>query len=150
MKDITVREWIEKFNNGEFESNDFETQCNAGWYDWFCKESSLANKTIRMGNIIKKITNPTILDTMYVFFKNNCPMVGGLYDQFKFCDLETGDVIYCISCDDSRSKYRYEVYGIANDFKEEIAGFNSSRELVKWFNGLAAKKTNKYDYKNNE
>ena len=147
MADITVREWIEKFNSGEFKSSDFETQCSAGWFDWFCKRSSLANKTIRMGNIIKKITNPTILDTMYVFFKNSCPMVGGLYDQFKFCDLETSDVIYCINCDDSRSKYRYAVYGIANDFEEEIAGFNSSKELVRWFNDLVA---SKYDHKDNE
>lgn len=136
MREITTREWIDKFNKGVFSSEDRETQCNAGWYDWFCKDSSLANKTIRMGNIIKKIINPTILDNMYVFFKNNCPLVGSLYDQFKFCDMETGDVIYCICCDDKRSDYRYEVYGIENDFKEAIVGFNSSKELVKWFNNI--------------
>lgn len=28
---ITVREWIEKFNNGEFDSKDIKTQCVAGW-----------------------------------------------------------------------------------------------------------------------
>lgn len=134
MREITTREWINKFNKGEFDSKDCTTQCNAGWYDWFCKDSSLANKTIRMGNIIKKITNPTILDNMYVFFKNNCPLVGSLYDQFKFCDIETGDVIYCICCDDKRYDYRYEVYGIENDFRKALVGFNTSKELVNWLN----------------
>lgn len=33
MSNITVREWIEKFNHGEFDNEDFETQCAAGWYD---------------------------------------------------------------------------------------------------------------------
>ena len=35
---ITVREWIEKFNNGEFDSKDIKTQCVAGWIDWHCAE----------------------------------------------------------------------------------------------------------------
>ena len=32
----TVRDWIQKFNNGEFEDDLLETQIEAGWYDWFC------------------------------------------------------------------------------------------------------------------
>lgn len=35
MKNITVREWIDKFNHGKFDNEDFKTQCAAGWYDWF-------------------------------------------------------------------------------------------------------------------
>ena len=38
MNKITVKEWIEKFNNGEFDKADYETQCAAGWYDWFCSD----------------------------------------------------------------------------------------------------------------
>ena len=38
MENISVREWIEKFNNGEFEDADIDTQIEAGWYDWFCKQ----------------------------------------------------------------------------------------------------------------
>ena len=44
MKNITVREWIDKFNHGEFDNEDFKTQCAAGWYDWFCSTKSLAKK----------------------------------------------------------------------------------------------------------
>lgn len=42
MNKITVKEWIEKFNNGEFDKADYETQCAAGWYDWFCSDYALA------------------------------------------------------------------------------------------------------------
>ena len=52
--EITLRTWIERFNNGDFETKDVATQIEAGWYDWFCKDSSLANKTKRMGNISKQ------------------------------------------------------------------------------------------------
>lgn len=73
MKNITVREWIDKFNHGEFDNEDFKTQCAAGWYDWFCSTKSLAKKLKKMGNIIKDIKNDYILDNFRVWFKNNCP-----------------------------------------------------------------------------
>lgn len=49
MKNITVREWIDKFNHGEFDNEDFKTQCAAGWYDWFCSTKSLAKKLKKNG-----------------------------------------------------------------------------------------------------
>ena len=52
-KKITVREWIEKFNNGDFEDESFKTQVSAGWYDWFCPNQSLTKRLKKMGNIIK-------------------------------------------------------------------------------------------------
>lgn len=134
MENITVKQWISRFNCGMYANGSRETQIQAGWYDWFCRDTSLKNKTLRMGNIIKKITNPNILNNMYVFFKNNCPMVGRLYDQFKFCDIETGDVVYCVSCDDEREEHKYTVYGRSNDFEKPLAAFDTVSELVKWFN----------------
>jgi len=32
----------------------------------------------------------------FVFFKNNCPGQGRLYDDFRICDIETGDVVFCV------------------------------------------------------
>ena len=84
MKNITVREWIEKFNHGEFDNEDFETQRAAGWYDWFCSTKTLAKKLKKMGNIIKDIKNDYILDNFRVWFKNNCPCSYPLYDDFRF------------------------------------------------------------------
>ena len=29
--------WIQKFNDGDFDSRDVQTQIEAGWFDWFCR-----------------------------------------------------------------------------------------------------------------
>jgi hypothetical protein len=54
-KQIKLSEWIQRFKSGEFNKPDTTTQIKAGWFDWFCRDSSLANKTVKMGNIIKQI-----------------------------------------------------------------------------------------------
>ena len=134
---ITVKDWIKQFNNGDFKNSDFSTQVKAGWYDWFCKDTSLKNKTDRMGRIIKKITNEKILDGMYVFFKNSCPVSYPLYDQFKFCDLKNdNEVIYCINIDCKYEKFKYVVYGKENGFEDLIFGTDESKELINFFNNL--------------
>jgi hypothetical protein len=96
---MTLRQFIDRFNAGAFISRDVKTQCEAGWYDWFCRDTSLANKTKALAPKVKQLAGSTKvnMDTMYVFFKNNCPMSGPLYDDFRFCDLETGDVIYTVT-----------------------------------------------------
>lgn len=136
---ISVREWQVAFNNGEFDAADLDTQIDAGWYDWFCKDTSLKNKTKKMGNIVKKVKDGgrINLDTSYVWFKNNCPMVGRLYDDFRFADIETGNVLYTICIDDDRSDFKYEVWGRDNDFKGMLAGFDKQKELVDWLNNAA-------------
>lgn len=95
---ITIRQWIKNFDSGMYQSADTSTQCSAGWYDWFCKDSSLARKTSALGKKLKQISSSKKfdLDKTYVFFKNNCPLNGKLYDDFRICDIESGDVLYTI------------------------------------------------------
>lgn len=134
MERISLKEWIKKFVDEEFDYPSRENQIRAGWYDWFCRDTSLRNKTYKMGNIIQKITNENLLNNCYIFFKNNCPMVGPLYDDFRICDLKTGDVIYTVVIDDKRNNFKYIVYGIENDFKKPLFETNKSKELVNWLN----------------
>jgi len=47
------------------------------FYDWFCRDSSLRNKSWKLMKQVKTFLkhNPQIdLLEHYVFFKNNCPM----------------------------------------------------------------------------
>ena len=97
------------------------------WYDWFCKDTSLPNKTkalmSRVRKIVKLNNNKKFHnDDCYVFFKNNCPCSGSLYDDFRICDLKTGDVIYTVIPKSGHySNYgESELWGKDNDFKEPI------------------------------
>lgn len=70
------------------------------WYDWFCKSTSIVNKGKRMLPKVKALMESRVInkDTTYIFFKNNCPCYGDcrLYDDFRFCDLETGEVLFTV------------------------------------------------------
>lgn len=141
MKDrISINEWINKFLSGEFDSQDIRVQIQAGWYDWFCKDSSLANKTKKMGNIVRQVKRggKVNLDDWYVWFKNNCPLNGPLYDDFRFASLETGDVQFTIQINCCWNKHRYSVYGRTPDgeghWDEPLFESDSLKDLVKWLN----------------
>ena len=142
MKDrISIKEWIDKYLSGEFDSQDVRVQIQAGWYDWFCKDSSLANKTKKMGNIVRQIKSggKVNLDNWYVWFKNNCPLNGPLYDDFRFAKLDTGDVQMTIQINCCWNKHRYSVWGRKGEDKEfehenPLFETDSLKDLVKWFN----------------
>ena len=141
MKDrISINEWINKFLSGEFDSQDVRVQIQAGWYDWFCKDSSLANKTKKMGNIVRQVKSggKVDLNNWYVWFKNNCPLNGPLYDDFRFANLETGDVQFTIQINCCWNKHRYAVYGRTSNgeghWDEPLFESDSLKDLVNWLN----------------
>lgn len=136
MENISIRQFIANFDAGKYDSPSVNTQCDAGWYDWFCSSTSLRNKTIKLTKKLKMILKSSKInqDTMYVFFKNNCPFDGSLYDDFRICDIETGDVIFTIipasGCASERGKAI--VYGRQNDFKGPLAE-GSWKEVKNFF-----------------
>ena len=147
MKDrISIKEWINRFLLGEFDkkdsfNSDVKTQIQAGWYDWFCKDSSLAAKTKKMGNIIKQVKSggKVNIENWYVWFKNNCPLNGPLYDDFRFARLDTGDVQMTIQINCCWNNHRYSVWGRRGEDKEfdhekPLFETDSLRDLVKWLN----------------
>lgn len=140
-KRINILAWIDRFNNGDFDKEDVKTQIEAGWYDWFCKDSSLLRKTQRMGRIIAKLNQGGKVDlaSCYVWFKNNCPLNGPLYDDFRFADLETGEVQFTIQLDCCWNNHKYVVWGRREKGKEfnhdkPLFETDSVKELVEWFN----------------
>jgi hypothetical protein len=93
-----------------------------GFYDWFCKDSSLRIRGERlMPKVIKFLkTQPTIdPEKHYVFFKNNCPMSGPTYDDFRICDLESGDVVFTVIPKCTHSE-KAEIWGRENSFAEAL------------------------------
>lgn len=105
------------------------------WYDWFCKEKSLINRGKPLISRLKGLLNSEKFDNdkCYVFFKNSCPMHGGLFDQFSICDIETGDVIYCILPRGFANCGKPEIWGKENDFSDPILTANNWREVKAWF-----------------
>lgn len=134
--EININQWIEKFNNGEYNNPDCSTQCSAGWYDWFCNDSSLAGKTKSLGKKLIAISKSPKFNcnTSYVFFKNNCPCNGNLYDDFRICSIDDGDVLYTITpkCGHKVSEGKGNIWGRENNFEQPL--FQGSwTEIKNWF-----------------
>jgi len=137
MKNISIKEWIENFDKGTYSKRSTDVQIEAGWYDWFCKDTSLAGKTKVLGPKLKKIAKSNLIDIdkQYVFFKNNCPCFGSLYDSFSICDIETGNVIFWVapSLGYSNSKGKSQVSGKSNNFEEPLVE-GTWEDVLKYFN----------------
>ena len=123
----TLQEW----------END-ELNIRSLWYDWFCKDTSLHNKGLALLRKLKAISKSSKFDNdkTCVVFKNNCPLNGRLYDDFRICDIESGDVIYTIipSSGHNFNKGRAELWGRDNDFKEAIVE-GTWKDIKAWFLG---------------
>jgi hypothetical protein len=92
--EMTLENWIQTFQSGNI-----ELCSDTAWWDWFCKDTALLNKTKRLGpKVVKFASTKRVkalgLNNLYVFFKNNCPICGPLYDSFSICSRKTRDVLY--------------------------------------------------------
>lgn len=105
------------------------------WFDWFCKESSLINRGHTLISRLKGLLKSTKFDNekCYVCFKNSLPMLGGTFDQFSICDIETDDVIYCVVPRGFANNGKPEIWGKENDFSDPILTANNWREVKAWF-----------------
>jgi hypothetical protein len=127
----TLHQQLEAFNRNEWLNN---TNDCFYFYDWFCKKTSLERKAkslmVKVKKFIKKMNID--IDKTYVFFKNNCPGHGSLYDDFRICDIESGDVIYTVapSLGYTKRKGEAEIWGRENGFNEPIKTAPSWKELV--------------------
>jgi hypothetical protein len=94
---IGVNEFIAKWDSGV--EHDRQAMCDMGWYDWFCTDKGLYSRLKKMVPAIRRIAkSEKVDDTMFIFFKNNCPCwVDETYDDFRICDVGTGDVLYCVT-----------------------------------------------------
>jgi hypothetical protein len=132
---ITLRQQLEAFERGQILSSGGEID-GAGcfnFYDWFCKSTSLEGKAKRLFSNVRtflKHERSIDLDRHYVFFKNNCPMRGGLYDDFRICDIESGDVIWNVTPRSGHSG-KAEVYWRERGFQDPYKEADTFGKLFK-------------------
>lgn len=107
------------------------------FYDWFCSDASLERRAKSLQSKVKKLlkrfedTGRTLnTRSTYVFFKNNCPMGGPLYDSFSICDRESGDVLYWVTGKSGHSG-QAEIFSRAKGFNEPLAQASTFSQLLK-------------------
>lgn len=98
-ENVSLAQWLRNFDTGMYESSRVDIQISAGWYDWFCRDTALCVKTAKLAPKVRKIAKSKLIDPdkTYVWFKNNYPLVGSLYDDFRIADLATGETLYTIT-----------------------------------------------------
>jgi len=143
MANLTVTEFLTKWDNDEFNSGTI-SMIEAGWYDWFCDDKALFNRTKELVSKVKfmvkeRYVNP---DECYVWFKNNCPMNGSTYDDFRFADLETGENI--LGCAPASGHTSCKGEASLWFFPKNKDGFKTFEEPKGWAQMKKDLKTQKY------
>lgn len=133
---ISVREWQRRYKSGAFSSNERFVQCEAGWYDWFCRDEGLLGRLKRLAPLILGITEPVILDNYYLWLKNNCPVKGPLYDDVRFEPIEgERDGRYFIVTHKSPWEiHNWTIYTERRGFEELEFGCTNVRDMVRYIN----------------
>ena len=133
---LSVRQWQDLFRSGAFQDRSRATQIRAGWYDWFCGDAALAGRLKQIGKVVMRITEPAILDNYYVWFNNNCPLNGPLYDDVRFEPLvgERCGRFFVVALDSAFEKQKWTLYTERNGFDAPEFSCDHVFELSKYLN----------------
>lgn len=128
MENATFSQQEAAWKKGEYA---LYPHCN-DFYDWFCNDSSLEGRAKKLKGLAKKLINHFGLDRnrVYVFFKNNCPAYGPLYDSLSICDRESGNVILWAT-PKSGHTHRAELWVVKDDVTHEDQTFTEILEKLK-------------------
>lgn len=136
--ELSVCQWQEQFRAGAFNAGDIYTQCRAGWYDWFCQDEALAGRLKKIARVVMGITDPFILDNYYVWFKNNCPLDGPLYDDARFEPLsgKRGGKYFVISLDSPHERMKWALATERYGFDSPEFDCRDIREMIRYVNSI--------------
>ena len=139
MTELSVRQWQERFRAGDFASKDRAVQCEAGWYDWFCQDDALAGRLQKLSKVVMGITDPYILDHYYVWFKNNCPLSGPLYDDVRFEPLHGGrsGKYFVVIRDSPHETHKWTLYTGRHGFEQPEFTCGNVRDMLRHINSMA-------------
>jgi len=105
------------------------------FYDWFCRDESLKNRMLSLKGKVSFLVKSGLIDgnTHYVWFKNNCPAYGDLYDDIRISRIEDDGYICGLApklgYDDShlKGKCSFWSFSASGDLVEKI--FSNYREF---------------------
>ena len=138
---VSINKFLE---NPELNSDDF-----SNFYDWFCSDKALKGRMLALVPKLRFLVKEGIIDgdTHYVYFKNNCPVMGTLYDDIRISNLN-GDFLggFCPKsghdvenkCNvwtvDSINKFTNREFKNWSEFKKEVKANETLRnELTSHF-----------------
>jgi hypothetical protein len=128
-KRLSLREQFQAF---EAKSPEYTEDCYFFW-DWFCNDKSLESKSKSLMPKVKKLVEKLNIniDSHYVFFKNNCPGSGNLYDSFSICEL-SGNRDVKVWCTPKSGHYSEngEAQVYVNKFNEPRYKASTWKELI--------------------
>ena len=122
--------------NGELDS------CS-NFYDWFCKDSSLEGKAKTLLKKVEFLVNQGLInpDKTEVWFKNNCPIDGSLYDDIRFNDIDGNYLGGICPRSGHKVKEKCSIWFVNpysnktilnwNEFKKEVKNNEMFREEIK-------------------
>jgi hypothetical protein len=131
-KKISINEFLE---NPIMNSDD----C-FNFYDWFCSEHTLKRRMMSLVPKLKFLVKEGIIDgdSHYVWFKNNSPMSGSLYDDMRISRIDNDEEFRGGFCPTSghRTRMKCNVWTLGNN--EEFV----KREFKSWSEFKREVKTN--------
>lgn len=109
---VSVREWQQKYRDGEFSSPDLNTQHRAGWAEKLDNPYYLADKLKKLSRIVMGIKDPYILDNYNVRFNVSCHLTGVFNGEVYFdpLDAERGGERFHIMVDSPHEEKLYALY----------------------------------------
>ena len=84
--------------NGFLNMNTGELSTCYGFYDWFCSDQSLINRSKRLLTKANKVVKMLGLDPddVTVAFKNCCPVNGPTYDLIWFINIHSNEHLFTL------------------------------------------------------
>ncbi len=133
---ISVRKWQKQYRASRYSSRERSEQCEARWDDWFSKDEALAGRLKQLAPVILGITEPCILDNYYLWLKNNCPVVGNLYDDVRFEPLtgERNGRYFLVMLNSPHEETRWTLYAERYGFDDPAFGCGNAREMAQYIN----------------
>lgn len=102
---MKLREFIEKYHNEGFNQ--------LYWYDWFCDNEELNQRSESIVQILDGVDSDYILDNYYIHIKNIEITEEQYYDQIRVYPIDDSkqhELYFSIDIEDPRNNCRYSVY----------------------------------------